>query len=96
MRTLNRGRYYMSHITSKGQTTIPRAVRAMLGLKEGSEIAFKPASGGGFILMRVTTTIREDNPYTPQEWKKIEKLASAKGKTFHSADAAIKHLRKAS
>ena len=94
MKTLTKGRYYMSHITSKGQTTIPRAVRAMLGLKEGSEIAFKPASGG-FMLMRVTTTIKEDNPYTPQEWKKIEKLALAKGRTFHDADAVIKHLHKA-
>ncbi|MCX5677660.1 MAG: AbrB/MazE/SpoVT family DNA-binding domain-containing protein [Candidatus Omnitrophica bacterium] len=95
MKTLNKGRYYMSHITSKGQTTIPRAVRALLGLKEGSEIAFKAASGG-FMLLRVTTTIKEDNPYTPQEWKKIEKLASAKGKAFDSADAAIRHLHKAS
>ena len=94
MKTLNKGSYYMSHITSKGQTTIPRAVRAILGLKEGSEIAFKPASGG-FMLMRVTTTIKEDNPYTPQEWKKIEKLASAKGRTFHDADTVIKHLHKA-
>jgi len=83
----------MSRITSKGQTTIPRIVRTMLGLKEGSEIAFKPTSGG-FMMMRVTTTIKENNPYTPQEWKKIEKLASAKGKTFHSAEAAIKHLHK--
>jgi len=95
MKTLNRGSYYMSHITSKGQTTIPRVVRAMLGLKEGSEIAFKPASGG-FMMMRVTTTIKEENAYTPKEWKKIEKLASAKGKTFHNADAAIKHLHKTS
>ncbi len=95
MKTLNRGRYYMSHITSKGQTTIPRAVRAMLGLKEGSEIAFKPASGG-FMLVRIATTVKEDNPYTPMEWKKIEKLASAKGKMFHNANAAIKHLHRAS
>ena len=93
MRTFKKGRYYMSRITSKGQTTIPRIVRTMLGLKEGSEIAFKPTSGG-FMMMRVTTTIQENNPYTPQEWKKIEKLASAKGKTFHSAEAAIKHLHK--
>jgi len=87
-------KYYVSRITSKGQTTIPRAVRAMLGLKEGSEIAFKPATHG-FMLVRVTTTIKEENPYTPQEWKKIEKLASAKGKTFHSTEAALKHLHKA-
>jgi len=94
MKTLNRNRYYLSHVTSKGQTTIPRAVRSILGLKEGSEIAFKPASHG-FILVRVTTTIKEENPYTPREWKKIEKLASAKGKTFHGAEAALKHLHKA-
>ena len=86
--------YYVSRITSKGQTTIPRAVRAILGLKEGSEIAFRPATHG-FMLIRVTTTIKEDNPYTPEEWKKIEKLASSKGRTFHDADAAIKHLHKA-
>jgi len=95
MKTLNKGRYYVSHVTSKGQATIPRVVRDILGLKEGSEIAFKPASHG-FMLVRVTTTIKEENPYTPQEWKKIEKLASAKGKTFHSADGAIKNLHKAS
>ena len=39
MKTLNKGGYYISHVTSKGQTTIPRAIRAFLGLKEGSEIA---------------------------------------------------------
>ena len=94
MRTLNKGRYYLSHVTSKGQATIPRMVRTILGLKEGSEIAFRPASGG-FMIMRVTTTVKEENPYTPREWKKIEKLASAKGKTFHSARAALKHLHKA-
>ena len=87
-------KYYVSRITSKGQTTIPRAVRAILGLKEGSEIAFRPATHG-FMLVRVTTTIKEDNPYTPAEWKKVEKLASAKGKTFHTPEAALKHLHKA-
>ena len=94
MKTLNKGKYYLSHVTSKGQTTIPKAVRAILGLKEGSEVAFKPAAHG-FMLVRVTTTIKEENPYTPQEWKEIEKLASAKGKTFHSAEAALKRLHKA-
>jgi len=94
MRTSNKDRYYVSHITSKGQTTIPRAVRLMLGLKEGSEIAFKPATHG-FMLVRITTTIREENPYTPKEWEKIEKLASAKGKTFRSPKEALKHLHKA-
>ncbi len=94
MRTFDKNKYYVSHITSKGQTTIPRAVRAMLGLKEGSEIAFKPSTHG-FMLIRITTTIKEENPYTPKEWKKIGKLASAKGKTFHNPETALKHLHKA-
>ncbi len=88
---LTGNRYYISHITSKGQTTIPKAVRNILGLKDGSEIAFKPASGG-FMMVRVTTTIREDDPYTPAEWKAIERLASAKGWVVKSAKSALKHL----
>jgi AbrB family looped-hinge helix DNA binding protein len=92
MRAVNKGRYYISHVTSKGQTTIPKAVRSVLGLRDGSEIAFKPAAGG-FMMVRVTTTIREENPYTASEWKIIERLASEKGKAFKSAKTALKHLR---
>ena len=85
-------RYYISHITSKGQTTIPKAVRNILGLKDGSEIAFKPAPGG-FMMIRVTTTVKEENPYTAAEWRVIERLASEKGKSFKSTRSALKHLR---
>lgn len=94
MKTLNKGRYYVSHVTSKGQTTIPRAIRVLLGLKEGSEIAFKPAHGG-FMLVRVTTTIQEADPYTPAEWEKIKKLSAKKGKTFKNTRGLLKHLHKA-
>ncbi|MBV9841580.1 MAG: type II toxin-antitoxin system PrlF family antitoxin [Sphingomonadaceae bacterium] len=31
----------LSRITSKAQTTIPKAVRAALGLKEGDELAYE-------------------------------------------------------
>ena len=30
-----------STITAKGQTTVPKAVRQVLGVKEGDEIAFR-------------------------------------------------------
>ena len=86
--------YYVSHVTSKGQTTIPKPVRSVLGLKEGSEIAFKPETGG-FLLVRVTTTIKEEDPYTQAEWKKIKKLDSRKGRTFKTEKALLKHLHKA-
>ena len=94
MKILDKGRCYISHVTSKGQTTIPRAVRTMLGLKEGSEVAFKPAIGG-FMMIRVTPTIKEEAPYTPQEWEKIKKLAAAKGRTFKSEKALLRHLHRA-
>jgi len=32
------------------------------------------------------------SPYTPVEWAKIEKLASAKGKIYKSAKEAKKHI----
>jgi len=94
MKAFNKSRYYISHVTSKGQATIPRAVRTLLDLKEGSEIAFKPMRGG-FMLVRVTTTIKEADPYTPVEWEKIKRLSAGKGKTFRSAKALLKHLHKA-
>ena len=45
-----------SRITSKAQTTIPRAVRIALGLKEGDLIAYEIA-GDAVILKRVATSI---------------------------------------
>lgn len=91
---MDKNRFYISHVTSKGQTTIPKEVRAILGLAEGSEIAFKPERGG-FMLVRVTTTVKEQDPYTPREWEKIKKIAAEKGRTFKSAKAMFRHLHKA-
>jgi len=94
MRTTRKKKYYISRMTSKGQTTIPKQVRDILGLKEGSAIAFKPETGG-FMLVRITTTIKEEDPYTPREWAKIKKLASKKGRTFKSEKALLRYLHKA-
>ena len=45
------GRMIHSRITSKAQTTIPRAVRLALGLNEGDEIAYE-IDGDRVILSR--------------------------------------------
>jgi len=42
----------LSRISSKAQTTIPRAVRAALGLKQGDQIAYR-IEDGGVVLTRV-------------------------------------------
>ena len=47
------------------------------------------------MLVRVTTTIKEQDPYTPKEWEKIKQLAAEKGKSFRSAKAVFKYLHKA-
>ena len=76
-------------MTSKGQVTVPNRVRKILHLKGGSSVAFT-VTKYGVVLVPCEITAR--SPYTPKEWKKIEKLASEEGKTFSSPEIAKKHL----
>lgn len=77
-------------VTSKGQVTIPNRVRKFLHLQEGASVAFG-LSKQGVVLLPCKITV--ESPYTNDEWVKIEKLASAKGKIYHSVKAAKKHIR---
>ena len=57
-----------SKLTSKAQTTIPRAVRAALGLKSGDELAYA-VEGGRVVLTRFTPRTGQDDPFaTFDEW----------------------------
>jgi len=76
-------------ITSKGQVTIPNRVRKFLHLQEGASVAFG-LTRQGIILLPCKVTA--ESPYTSEEWLKIGKLASAKGKTYKSAKKAKKHI----
>lgn len=79
----------MTKMTSKGQVTIPNRVRKLLHLQKGSAVAFG-VTKDGIVLLPCEVTAR--SPYSPKEWKKIEKLASEKGKSFSDEDAAKKYL----
>lgn len=79
-----------ARVTSKGQVTIPNRVRKFLHLQEGASVAFG-LSKQGVVLLPCKITV--ESPYTRDEWAKIEKLASVKGKIYHSAKAAKKHIR---
>jgi len=46
----------MSRITSKGQVTIPKPVRDLLGLKPGSTVAFAVAEDGRVTLAKSGAT----------------------------------------
>ncbi|MCR5858753.1 AbrB/MazE/SpoVT family DNA-binding domain-containing protein [Mesorhizobium sp. J428] len=39
-------------VTSKGQVTIPKQVRDVLGIVPGTKVEFKPAGDGTFVLVR--------------------------------------------
>ena len=56
-----------SKLTTKGQTTIPQAVRAALGLREGDDIAYS-IEEGRVVLTRVTAEPADDPFHTFTEW----------------------------
>lgn len=39
-------------VTAKGQVTIPKPVRDLLGITPGSKVDFRRAAGGGVLLVR--------------------------------------------
>ena len=64
-----------SKLTSKAQTTIPRAVRTALGIKPGDEIAYAVADG--HVLLTKATKSRRgapfEDPFTAfREWDSPE------------------------
>ena len=72
-------------VTSKGQITIPNRVRKLLHLNSGASVAFGVTKQG---ILLVPCKVSAVLPYTPAEWAKIEKLASAKGKGYKTAKEA--------
>ncbi|CAH1665041.1 MULTISPECIES: AbrB/MazE/SpoVT family DNA-binding domain-containing protein [unclassified Chelatococcus] len=44
-----------STVTSKGQVTIPKAVRDLLGIAPGSKVAFRRAADGSVVLTKADT-----------------------------------------
>lgn len=76
-------------MTSKGQITIPNRIRKLLRLQDGASVAFG-VNKEGILLM--PCEVKASSPYTSKEWAKIEKLTSAKGKSYSHADAAKDHL----
>ena len=46
-------------VTSKGQVTLPKAVRDLLGIEPGSVIDFERAPDGRIVLVKVEKAVRE-------------------------------------
>lgn len=77
-------------VTSKGQVTIPSAIREILKLEPGSTVMFKVTDRG---VILSPCEIIEKPVYTAKEWEKIEKLVAEKGKVYKTSGAAKKHIK---
>ncbi len=82
----------LTSVTTKGQATIPKPIRVLLGIREGRDhIGFRINKGK----VEIVSLKVDERPlkFTKKEWEKIEKLANEKtGKRFNSARDAIKYL----
>jgi len=77
-------------ISPKGQVTIPNKMRKRLHFEENGFVSCRMTKEG---LLLFPVEIREKSPYTAEELRKIEKLASEKGKSFKSSHEAKKFLK---
>lgn len=82
-------------LSSKAQLTLPKRVRELLGLREkGDQVGFLVDEHARRVVMTKVTLVSEEEAYTPEELRKLLKLAKAPaGKTFASAEAFLKHVR---
>jgi len=81
--------FRMAIISSRGQVTIPQDVRDIMHIKRGTVVGFEPTKRG---ILMVAMKVEPEYPYTEAEWNKIEKLSKSKGKIYHSAEEAKKHV----
>ena len=81
--------FRMAIISSRGQVTIPQDIRSLLHVKRGSVIGFEPTQRGVLI---IPMKVQPQDPYTEEEWKKIEKLSKSEGTVYNTVEEAKKHI----
>ena len=72
----------------EGQVTIPNAIRKFY-LTGSKFVGFKIVPEG---ILLVPLEVKEKEPYTAEEWKKIEGLAEKKGKIYKTSKELRMHL----
>jgi bifunctional DNA-binding transcriptional regulator/antitoxin component of YhaV-PrlF toxin-antitoxin module len=76
-------------VSSRGQITIPQDVRDIMHIRRGMVVGFEPTRKG---VLMVAMKVEPKYPYTEEEWQKIERLSKEKGKVYHTAEDAKKHV----
>jgi len=80
----------IAKMTSKGQVTVPAAIRDVLNLQRGSSVMFKLTEKG---VSFMPCEVKARETYTQEEWCKIERLVAEHGKTYRTSKGAKKHLK---
>ena len=87
------GKIITSPVGAKAQVTLPKVVREALHLKAQHDLVGFVIQGGRVALTRIEPVPSTD-PFTDEEWKKIERLAShAPAATFENAAASLRYLK---
>lgn len=81
--------FRMAIISSRGQVTIPQDIREIMHIRRGCVIGFEPTRKG---VLLVAMKVQPQDPYTEEEWQKIEKLSKSEGTVYNSAEEAKKHI----
>lgn len=81
--------FRMAIISSRGQLTVPQDIRTLMHIRKGSVVGFEPTRSG--ILMK-PMKVEPQDPYTEEQWLKIEKLSKNKGKIYKTAEEAKNHI----
>lgn len=83
-----------SPVGAKAQVTLPKAVREALHLKAQHDLVGFVVQGGRVALTRIEPVPSSD-PFSDQEWKQIEKLASqAPAATTENAVDSLRYLKR--
>ncbi|MCO6185068.1 AbrB/MazE/SpoVT family DNA-binding domain-containing protein [Rhizobium sp. L1K21] len=69
-------------VTSKGQVTIPRDLRELAGIKPNSEVIFSIENGKLVLAPK-------DNPNSPLERQRLDRLTAALDRLENTGDQAI-------
>lgn len=84
-----------STLSSKAQLTLPKEVRAILGVKtKGDLLGFLVDTESQSVQLARVDTIVADGEFTGEEYRKILKLRGRKrGKSFKNMRALLKDLK---
>ena len=76
-------------VSSKGQVTLPKHVRAMLRVDLGDYVRFKPVAGGVLV---TKIQLEESEEFSEGEWRALERLANRAGRRYKNAKEFLKAL----